>query len=322
MKKILLTNRYDEEPFKIIQSVIPEGFQLEMLDKVCQEEVAEKAVDADYLLVSGRLKIDRQILENARKLKMIQRTGVGLDSLDLEEMKKRNIPLYVNKGVNADSVAEHSVLLMLACLRRLVMIHQNTKNGVWKKQSQGVQTRELKGKKVCLIGMGNIGQAVAEMLKGFGTETLYYSRKRLPQQKEDELKISYVELEELLHEADIISLHCPLTEETRGMLNQESIEKMKDGVMIINTARGALIEEEALVQALKSGKVQFAGLDVFAEEPLKNTELSNLDNVIMTPHIGGITYDSFHCMMQEAMRNIELYEKGKLDEIEQAKWDC
>lgn len=318
MKTILLTNKYGIESYTIIQSVLPEGFQLTMLDEVTQQELESKAWMADYILASGRLKISKTVLSNATKLVMIQRTGVGLNSLDLNAIRIQNIPVYVNHGVNSDSVAEHAIMLILACFKKLTLINNRTKSGIWIKQEQGVLNRELGKQTVGIFGMGNIGQKVAALLRAFGAEVLYYDCCRKPE-IEVALGINYATPNELFATSDAIMLHCALTDENRELINRTSIQKMKDGVVIINTARGELINEEDLIDALCSGKVSFAGLDVFNEEPTYNTELLSLDNVIVTPHIAGVTYDSFCEMMSSAMRNIELFEKGQFEEIEQYK---
>lgn len=318
--KILLTNHYEGKPAEIIKSAVPDGFELEMLESVSQQELEGKVKEADYLLVSGRLKINRTVLGNAQNIKMIQRTGVGLDSIDLEYIRNHDIPFYVNKGVNAQSVAEHTILLMLASLRNLVEINENTKRGIWKKQAQGVCTRELCGKTVGLIGMGAIGRKVAGMLKAFGAEVLYNDVSKMKQEDENALGIKFSTREEIIEKSDIISLHCPLTDDTRHMINDRAVNKMKNGVILINTARGGLIDEAALINGIKNGKIAGAGIDVYEKEPVDNSEVLNLQNVITTPHIGGVTYDSFYQMMYQAMRNIEMFDKGQLQEIEQSRY--
>lgn len=318
MKTILLTNHYPSGPYEIVKRELPEGFNLIMLEENSQECLEQMVGQADYILASGRVKINQTVLDKADRLKMIQRTGVGLDSLDLEGIRERNIPLYVNQGVNAQSVAEHTLLLMLACLRKLTSIHRNTVNGVWKKQAQGVQTYELKGKTVGLVGMGNIAKMVVRLLSGFGVKVLYYDAYRLSLEEEEKLGVSYCSFQTLLEESDIVSLHCPLTERTRGFMDANAFCAMKNGAVLINTARGGLVDMEALIEALKSGKLAFAGLDVFDMEPLPiGHPIMKLENVILTPHIGGITRDSFRQMMHDAMRNIEAFENGELDEIKQ-----
>lgn len=318
--KILLTNHYEGKPAEIIKSAVPDGFELEMLESVSQQELEGKVKEADYLLVSGRLKINRTVLGNAQNIKMIQRTGVGFDSIDLEYIRNHDVPFYVNKGVNAQSVAEHTILLMLASLRNLVEINENTKRGIWKKQAQGVCTHELCGKTVGLIGMGAIGRKVAGMLKAFGAEVLYNDVSKMKQEDENALGIKFSTREEIIEKSDIISLHCPLTDDTRHMINDRAVNKMKNGVILINTARGGLIDEAALINGIKNGKIAGAGIDVYEKEPVDNSEVLNLQNVITTPHIGGVTYDSFYQMMYQAMRNIEMFDKGQLQEIEQSRY--
>lgn len=317
-KTILLTNHYPKEPLDIVMSELPEGFELKMLEENSQENIEKHVPEADYILASGRVKINSSVLEKAKKLKMIQRTGVGLDSLDLEEIEKLNIPLYVNQGVNAESVAEHTILLILACLRKVTVVHQNTRNGIWKKQQQGVQTFELAGKIVGLIGMGNIAKNVVRLLKAFNANILYYDLNRIEKDKEKELGVTYCSIDEILCKSDIISLHCPLTESTKHIINESSIEKMKNGAVLVNTARGGLVNTKALVAALNSGHVSYAGLDVHEEEPLPDSnEIRKCENVILTPHIGGVTYDSFRTMMHDAMRNIQCFEQEDFNSIAQ-----
>ena len=316
MPTILLTNHYEDMPLKIISSALPKGFKLEILDNAEQKELERKAACADYLLVSGRLKINSRVLENGNKIRMIQRTGVGLDSLDLDKIKEMNIPLYVNKGINANSVAEHTVLLMLAALRNLINIDINTKNGIWKKQAQGVRTYELNGKTVGLIGMGAIGRRVAEILRSFNVNIVYYDVCRMMAETESDLCLRYCELDKLLQRSDIVSLHCPLTKGTKHIINHNTINKMKDGAILINTARGGLVEEKALAEALKMGRISCAGIDVYENEPALHSVLFGLDNVIATPHIGGITYNSFSRMMKDSMKNIEAFENGRQEAIE------
>lgn len=317
MPLIQITNTYNGQVLNIVRDCVPRGFSIRLLKENTKDALLSCVKDADYILASGRVPIDEDVLAQAPNLKMVQRTGVGLDSLDLGALQRCGIPLYINQGINAASVAEHALLLMLASLRKLPIVVQNTKNGVWKKQAQGVQTRELGKQTVGIVGMGNIGQRVAKLLNSFGAQVLYYDVFRQSAEHEQELKIRYVSLEELFKKADVITLHCPLTAQTKEIICAESIAKMKDGVVIVNTSRGGLVKEEDLTAALETGKVAFAGLDVFSEEPVKNTELLQQENLICTPHIAGVTYDSFLQMMQGAMRNIAFFEEGKLLEIEQ-----
>ncbi len=320
MPVILLTNHYNEGPLSIVQEAVPAGFSLVTLDEPTKEELIKKAKEAEYFLVSGRLPIDKEVLDAAPKLKMIQRTGVGTEMFDMEALKEKNIPIYVNPGVNAVSVAEHAVMHILAVLRRITIVNGNVKKGIWAKQDTGVQSKELRGKTVGMLGMGNIGRNVVKMLSGFGVNIVYYDMFRLKEEQEKELGITYASLEEVFKKADILSLHCPLTPETKGIINAKSIALMKKGVIIVNTARGGLIDEVALIKALESGQVGAAGLDVFAKEPPdKANPLLSFENVSVSPHVGGLTYEAFKSMMVEATHNMKLFEEGKVEELESKK---
>ncbi len=317
----MLTNLYRSRPLEIVKDELPSGFELCFLSEQTQEALNNEVSSADYLLAGGRLKITAEVLDNAPKLKMIQRSGVGLDSLDLDDIKAKGIPLYVNQGVNAQSVAEHTLLLILACLRRLTEIDRNTKNGIWNKQGQGIKTAELHGKTVGIIGMGNIAKTLVSLLKPFGVKILYSNIFRESEQYEFDNNMNFVPLDDLLSGSDIISVNCALTDETKHLICAETIAKMKDGAVLVNTARGGIVDTKAVADALSIGKLSFAGLDVHEEEPIpQDFILSKLDNAILTPHIGGVTSDSFRAMMKAAFRNIEKFDKGDFAEIEQYRY--
>ncbi len=317
MIKILHTARYTGIPLDILQRSCPDGFVVKTLDEATHEQLEKEAVNVDYFLVSGRLPIDKEVLDAAKRLKMIQRTGVGTEMLDLDEIKRRGLPVYVNAGVNARSVAEHTLTLMLACLKRLPQINADTHNGVWKKQLQGVATRELSGKTVAMVGMGNIGRTVAAMLKPFDVKILYTDVFRQSEEVEERLSLNYSErFEDMLPKADILSFHCPLTPENSGMLNKDTLAMIKEGAIVVNTARGKLINSDDLYDALLKGYIRAAGLDTHYEEPIQEGyKLAELDNVILTPHIGGLSYEAFQSMMIGAMENIKAFEEGRLEEI-------
>lgn len=315
---VLHTARYTGIPWEILKSAVPEGFEVKTLDELNYDCLAREAVNADYLLVSGRLPIDEGVLSAAKHLKMIQRTGVGTEMLDVEAIKQHGIPVYVNAGVNAQSVAEHTLMLILACLKRLPQINQQTHQGVWKKQQVGVTTRELKGKTVALVGMGNIGRLVAQMLQAFGANIIYTDVIRQPSETEQRLGLTYYNsFETMLPQADVLSFHCPLVKENTEILNQRTLEMMKKGAIVVNTARGKLINPDDLYEALALGHLSGAALDTHYEEPVKEGyKLAELENVILTPHIGGLSYEAFHQMMADAVENIVAFEEGRLTEIE------
>ena len=321
MKKILHTASYSGTPWEILRSVVPVGFHVETLDSLSRECLLRQATDADYLLVSGRLSIDKEVLEAASHLKMIQRTGVGTEMLDLDAIKQHGIPVYVNAGVNAQSVAEHTLTLILACLKQLPRVNKQTHSGVWSKQATGLQTRELHGKVVGLVGMGNIGRIVSRMLNAFGAIVLYTDVIRQSEAVEKDLNLTYCPaFEEMLPQVDILSFHCPLTVDNFEVLNARTLSLMKSGSIVVNTARGKLINPDDLYDAVISGQILSVGLDTHYEEPIPDcNKLLGLENVILTPHIGGLSYEAFHSMMKGAMDNIVAFESSQLEQIEGKK---
>ena len=251
LKTILITNNYSTEVFNYVKTHVPNGFKIVGLNKFSKQECIEKAKEADYFLVSGRLKIDKDIINAAPNLKMIQRTGVGTDTLDLEYIKSKNIPFFLNKGVNANEVAEHTILLMLATSRKVVENHNNTVNGIWKKNEHGLKTSSLNRKTVGLIGLGKIGLRVAELLQPFMVNILYYQPNKLDTEIEKKLNLTYTDLKSLCREVDILSIHCSLNVDTKGLIDRSVFSQMKPSSIIINTARGQIINELDLIDALE-----------------------------------------------------------------------
>ncbi len=312
MPKILLTNYYNTGPLEFVKKLLPDGFELIALNEPGQEEVIRKIPDADYLLVGGRTRIDQKVLDAAPKLKMIQRSGVGLDSLDLEAIRERCIPLFVNEGINARSVAEHTLMLILGTLRKVGEADSITRSGQWVKHDLGIGCHDLFGKQVGLIGLGNIGMHVARMLKGFGVNIVYCKRTRLAPELETELGVRHLALTDLLAACDIISLHCSLNTETRGLIGHDELAIVKPDAILVNTARGGLVDESALLEALETGRLAGAGLDVFEKEPLPaDHPFFKLTNVLLTPHIGSITAETFAGMIGRAFQNVALFDAEK-----------
>ena len=314
---ILHTARYTGLPWDILKSIVPDSFEIKTLNELSYDCLLQQCVDADYLLVSGRLPIDEGVLSAAKHLKMIQRTGVGTEMLDMEAIKAHTIPVYVNAGVNAQSVAEHTLTLMLACLKRLPHINKQVHEGVWQKQQIGVTTRELKGKTVALMGMGNIGRMVAKMLQVFEAKVIYTDIVRLNEETEKLLGLRYYDsFEAMLPEADILSFHCPLTTANTEILNKRTISLMKKGAIVVNTARGKLINPDDLYEALNNEYLSSVALDTHYEEPIKGGyKLAELDNVILTPHIGGLSHEAFYTMMEGAISNIIAFDEGRIGDI-------
>ena len=247
-------------------------------------------------------------LARAPKLKLVHKLGSGVNTIDVETAAQRGVAVANMPGTNAPSVAEGTVMMMLAALRRLPQLDRATRegNGWPTDPSLGDQVRELGSCTVGLIGYGSIAKRVEQILRSMGTTLLHTTTKR------DEHNVGWVSLNELLTKSDIVSLHVPLTPQTEGMINAATLAKMKPGAILINTARGAIVDEAALVEALRSGQLAAAGLDVFAEEPVApDNPLLRLDNVLLTPHVSWYTADTMERYLSAAVENCRRLHDGK-----------
>jgi D-3-phosphoglycerate dehydrogenase / 2-oxoglutarate reductase len=245
--------------------------------------------DADALIVRSAVDVNAGVLRNAGKLRVIGRAGVGVDNIDLEAATKAGIAVMNTPGANAVAVAEHTLALMLALARSISRADSTTRAGKWEKKS--LQGTELRGKTLGIIGLGRIGMEVAKRAKAFDMKLIAHDPFVAASVARD-LEIQLAELDQVYAAADYLSLHVGLTPQTTGMINEQSIKKMKKGVRIVNCARGELLDESALAAALQSEQVAGLALDVFSEEPPKNSPLLALDNVIATPHIAGSTNEA------------------------------
>jgi len=236
-------------------------------------------------LLSDR--IDETVLDAAKELRVIANYAVGVDNIDLDACRRRGIVVTNTPGVLTDATADLAMALLLAAARRIVEADALARSGTWK----GWAPTEMLGVRVTgatigIIGFGRIGRAMAKRAAGFGMRVLYTQRRRARAEDEQAVGARYVSLDELLRASDIVSLHCPLTDETRGILSRERLFSMKKGAIVVNTARGACIDEKALIEAIQSGHLVGAGLDVFEKEPFIPDELRALDRVVLAPHIG------------------------------------
>jgi D-3-phosphoglycerate dehydrogenase / 2-oxoglutarate reductase len=262
--------------------------------------------DADALVVRSAVQVDDALMEKAPKLRVIGRAGVGVDNIDAEAATRRGIVVMNTPGANAVAVAELTVGLMLALARKLPAANSSMHAGKWEKKS--LQGAELKGKTLGILGLGRIGLEVARRARGFGLE-IVGSDPFVSAAVARENGILLVSIDELLAKADYLTLHVGLTPQTTGFVNAKTLAAMKKGVRIINCARGELVEDAALVEALKSGQVAGAALDVFAVEPPKDSPYSGLDNVILTPHIAGSTGEAQEAVGIQIARQVREYLK-------------
>ena len=261
-----------------------------------KSKLLEEIKDVDAIIVRSATKITKEVISRAERLKVIARAGVGVDNIDLNEATKRGIVVINAPDASSVSVAEHTIGLMLALARNLIYANNSLKNKKWeKKKLKGI---ELRGKTLGIIGLGRIGSQVAKRAKAFEMRVIAYDP-YVTKEYANKLGVELVDFETLLKESDFITIHVPLTEKTKNMITKKEIEKMKDGVFIINCARGGIINENDLYEALKNGKVAGAALDVFEKEPPFDSPLLKLDNVIVTPHIGGNTKEAqkLACLM-------------------------
>ncbi len=286
--KVLVSDKLSETAVQIFRDRgIDVDFQPELgKDK---EKLAEVIGDYDGLAIRSTTKVTEKILRRADKLRVIARAGIGTDNIDKEAASKKGVIVMNTPFGNMITTAEHAIAMMFAVARQLPEASVSTHAGKWEKSKfMGV---ELTNKTLGVIGAGNIGGIVCERARGLKMKVIAYDP-YLSQEKADQMGVEKVELEALLQRADFITLHVPLTDQTRNILGRENLAKTKPGVRIINCARGGLVDEEALAELLKSGHVAGAAFDVFAVEPANDNPLFNLPNVVCTPHLGAATTEA------------------------------
>ncbi|AMW32200.1 3-phosphoglycerate dehydrogenase [Fervidobacterium islandicum] len=284
--RIHINDPLDKQATEKLKSVPGVEVTSEHLEK---EELLKIMPEIEVLIVRSATKVTADIIEAGTKLKIIGRAGTGLDNIDVKAAEGKGIKVINTPGANSISVAELTIGLMIACSRHIARGTTDLKNGKWTKKE--LEGHELFGRTVGIIGFGNIGREVAKRLLAFNMNILAYD----PFVKETDMNVKMVDLDTLYKESDYVTIHVPLTPETKYLINKETISKMKDGVIIINAARGGIIDEAALYEALVNGKVYAAGLDVFEVEPPTDElrqKLLALPNVVATPHIGASTFEA------------------------------
>ncbi len=280
-----------------------------------EEELKAGIADADFVLgdATSATKLTRSVIEASRRLKLIQQPSAGYNQIDLEACSEKGIPVANTPGANDSSVGEHTVMLALACLKKLPFFNAKTHAGQWLfPDSQRIGVFEIKGKTYGLIGMGRTAREVAKRLAPFGVRLLYYDLVRLPARDEAALGAAYAPLEEILSRADVVSVHLPLTAGTRGLMDAGKLGLMKPSAIFINVGRGELVDEAALAVAIRTGKLGAAALDVFSTEPPPaDHPLFGLDNVILTPHLAGSTNEARERIVSMAMDNVARVIRGE-----------
>ena len=266
-------------------------------------------------------RIDCELLRRGASagLRIVSQYAVGYDNIDVECATRYGVYVTNTPNVLTEATAELTWALILAAARHLVRADQYVRSGEWYRSGTGWHPElflgmELKGKTLGIIGFGRIGRAVARIgAKGFGMKVLYYSRRRAPREVEEEIGARYASLEEVLRESDVVSIHVPLTPETRGMIGERELRMMKPTAILVNTARGAVVDPDALVKALKEGWIAAAGLDVFHVEPLPpDHPLTKLENVVLAPHIGSATKEARTAMTCAVLDNLLAFREGRV----------
>ncbi len=312
---ILITTKLPREGFTEMANhyvIMPEKH------KFTPEEFLALIPEADFIISTFDYKITREMIMAGTNLKAIINFGVGFNNVDLKAAGERNLIVTNTPLPVIEPTAEHAFTLMLAVShrvaeldRRMRMPDSDIEFGVM--MNLGVA---IYGKTLGIIGMGNIGKSVAHRASACGMKILYNKRHRLTPEEEKEYNATFVEVDELLRNSDYVSLHCPYTPETHHIIDEQAFLKMKDGAILINTARGACVDEAALVRALQSRKLFGAGLDVYEFEPKLTPELYTLDNVVLSPHIGTGTIDARIEMCHNCCRNIQYFLDGKYEKMD------
>lgn len=310
MDKIFYTYRIPDEGMLLLKNYEISGNNEDRF--LSKEEIIKGARDASALISLLSDRIDSEVISSLPKLKVIANYAVGYNNIDIEEAKRRKIRVTNTPGALTDATADLTMALLLATSRKIVegdrLVREHKFEG-WKPGL--LKGPALKDKILGIVGMGRIGKAVASRAKAFGMNILYHNRKPLLQSEEEELCVKHVSLEELLKSSDFISLHVPLMGETYHLLNEKRLSLLKPEAIIINTSRGAVIDEKALIKALKDGKIAGAGLDVYEEEPFVPQELIDLPNVVLLPHLGSATNEARREMAIMVGRNVAAVLEGK-----------
>ena len=310
--KVVFLTGLKEALIEEVVSYSPPGYEVVVLDKSSTEEQRINEVrDADFLLCYGQDPSD-EVIKSLEKCRLVQLLAAGYDRMNLDLLAELEIPCANNGGANSWAVADQAVLLMLAIYKQLLASDNSTREGRWAEPITGQNTFEMADKKVGILGIGNIGRQVAKRVQGFDAKVQYFDLYPLDERTAEELNVTYVSLDELFSTSDIISCHTPLTNDTKHIVNSNTLSLMKPTAILINTSRGPVVDEEALISALQSGVIAAAGLDVFEKEPVSpDNPLLKMDNVVATPHMAGTTWDTWARRANFGFENMERIRNGE-----------
>jgi len=290
MTKILITEFINQDSLNDLNNIFEIKFDEKLWEK--KEELTEIIKDYDGLIVRNKTQVNKHILSNAKNLKFIGRLGVGLDNIDTEFCKTKNIHVQPATGMNADSVAEYVVSSSMSLIKKIPILHNGTVKGNWPRTT--IKSAEINGKCIGVVGFGTIGRKVADYSLKNGLSVLAYDP-YIKELGDNEKDYRLSSLEDIFRNADIVSLHLPLTEETKNLINKSSFSKMQKQPIIINTSRGSVVNENDLIEAYNQNLISGFALDVFENEPITNDLYEKIKpdmNCILTPHISGVTTES------------------------------
>ena len=304
--KVAFVTGLPEVVVDVVLGYNPEGWTTEVVYRDTPLEEQKRIVaDADFIMVY-RASLHDDVLRAATGVRIVQVLSAGYDSMNLRLMRDLEVPCCNNGGANSRAVADHAVLLMLAVYKQLMAAEKSTREGRWSQPITGLNTFEMADKLVGILGLGNIGRQVARRVQGFESRVQYYDLFPLSPELESELGVTRVGINELFETSDIISVHTPLTPGTRHIVSRELIGLMKPTAVLVNTSRGPVVDESALIDALREGNIAAAGLDVFEKEPIdQDNPLLSMDNVVITPHSAGTTWDTWFRRAEFAYENMQ-----------------
>jgi D-3-phosphoglycerate dehydrogenase len=285
--RILVCDDIDNEG---VQKLRKAGFTVDIKHQINHEELTACVGNYDALIVRGRTKVTKEVIEAGLKLRVIGRAGVGLDNIDTEAAQQRGLTILNTPEATAQAAAELTLGLILSILRNIAQADCAMKDKKWTKNE--LIGRELKGKTLGVIGLGNIGERVARLGRAFGMRILVHKRTFPDPALMKELEAEFVPLHNLLANSDVVTIHVPYTPQTHHMIGERELSLMRNGAYLVNTSRGAIVEQEALLKALKSGKLGGAALDVYETEPPVDWTLMRLPSIVCTPHIGAQTAEA------------------------------
>jgi phosphoglycerate dehydrogenase-like enzyme len=310
MAKIIIADNPLNE-IDIARELLPPALDA-VIAKHGSPEFAAALPDAECLVGFGDGTMDDAFYKRAPKLKLIQLLSAGYDRINIEAARRAGVAVCNNGGANSTAVSEHALLLMLAVCRRITWQHDNVAGGRWRgNNASEVKLFELHGRTLGIVGLGTIGRKTAKLARAFGMHVQYYDVARVSEEHADQIGVRFALLEELLRTSDIVSLHVPLLADTRHMINAARLKMMKPTAYLINTCRGPVVDEKALIEALTNGTIAGAGLDVFDQEPPPpNNPLFALQNVILTAHFAGPTWDNQYTRFRNAFDNCQRVVRG------------